>query len=53
MKKTSEYYRDSAMYWLKKMVVDVEHGDWSALRLHYKDLGEALSLVKSGRKNGD
>lgn len=52
-KKTSKYYRESALYWLQKMVADVKKDDWTSLRLHYKDFGEAFSLAKVARKNGD
>lgn len=51
--KTSKYYFDSAKYWLKKMEADVKNRDFDGLKLHYKDFGEALSIAKIAKKNGD
>lgn len=51
--KTSKYYRKSALYWLTKMGNDVKKGNWEAFCLHYKNLGEAVSILRNARKNGD
>ena len=51
-KRVSEYYRESALYWLRKMGTDVKKNDWESLRLHYKDFGEAFSRAKIARKKG-
>ena len=53
MKKTSEYYLESAKYWLGKMGDDVENKDLASLRLHLKDMNEAFSIARLGRKHGD
>lgn len=51
--KTSKYYLESAEYWLKKMASDVKNRDLTALRIHLKNMNEALSIVKIAKKNGD
>lgn len=53
MKKTSEYYLESAKYWLNRMGIDIKNKDLTSLRLHLKDMNEALSIARLGRKNGD
>ena len=52
-KEDKRVYRESALYWLRKMGTDVKKNDWESLRLHYKDFGEAFSLAKIARKKGD
>ena len=51
--KTSEYYLKSAGYWLKKMGTDLKNKDLCSLRIHLKDMNEALSIARLGRKRGD
>lgn len=51
--KTSYYYLKSAEYWLKKMGADVKNKDLTSLKLHYKNLGEALSIAKIAKRKGD
>nr|WP_192962949.1 hypothetical protein [Limosilactobacillus reuteri] len=51
--KTSKYYFESAEYWLKKMANDVRNRDFDGLKLHYRNLGEALEIAKIAKKKGD
>lgn len=51
--KTSSYYWRMAKSWLKEMEVDARNRDLESLKVHYKDFGEALSIAKIAKKNGD
>ncbi|MCC4361948.1 hypothetical protein [Limosilactobacillus reuteri] len=52
-RKTSQYYWDSAKYWLDLMKVDVRSRDIRQLKQHYKNFGEALGISLRARKKGD
>lgn len=51
--KTSEYYLKSAGYWLKKVGTDLKNKDLCSLRIHLKDMNEALAIAKIAKKKGD
>ena len=53
IEKTSDYYFDAAKYWLMVMLADVKNRDKDHLKVHYQNLGDALSIAKIARKRGD